>query len=1256
MTQKNVKLTDLSGNILIPYTGIEVPTKTSQLTNDSGFLTTHQTIKQNGVTGATSNRYCTCTVAAATAAKTASITSGTFTLEAGAHVIVKFSNANTASNPTLNINGTGAKNIFHNGARITTDTNKALLAGAVEFVYDGTQWQLLGNYLNTITSDTKNTTGATDTSSKIFLVGATAQEANPQTYSHDTVYVDAGGCLNTTTPGATDNSTKAATTAWVVNKGYLTQANVTSTYSATGTAPVNGTAVKAAIDTALTSAYKPSGSIAFASLPELSASVMGNVYNITDSFTITSDFVEYESGKTKTFPAGSEVGVVNIGTTASPVYKFSVMSGFIDLSGYQQKDTAVTHTASTKVGDTNKPVYIAADGKATAISYTIAKSVPSDAKFTDTTYSVFTGATSSAAGSSGLVKAPAAGDQAKFLKGDGTWGTPSDTDTKNTTGSGDSNSKIFLVGATSQTASSVTYSHDTVFVDTNGRVNSAAPAADANDTTVATTAWVKGLGYKTTDNDTKNTAGSTNTSSKIFLIGATSQATNPQTYSHDTVFVDTSGQLNSANPAAATSSTVVATTKWVKDQGYLTTALQAGDDISNLVNDAGYLTVVDWSEVQNKPSSFTPSAHNQASNTINAMTGYSKASSAGAIAATDSLNTAIGKLEKALDGIPAAVTESTVSGWGFTKNAGTITGIKMNGASKGTSGVVDLGTVLTAHQTVKVNGVTGATTNNFGTCSTAAGTAAKTVTLTAGTFALETGARVLVKFTVTNTAASPTLNVGGTGAKAIQYRGSAITAGYLAANRTYEFVYDGTNYQLVGDINTDTNNATAQNISTADNTYPILLGNTANATANIGNKAALFGSGIKANPSTSTIVATTFQGNATSATTASKLGTADKGSATQPIYLVAGVPTACTYTLAKSVPSDAKFTDTVYTHPTTSGNKHIPSGGSANQVLVYSADGTAVWGSVPTHTHSDYVPTTRTVNGKALSADISLTASDVGALSSHQTIKNHGVTGATINTYASCSTAADTAAKTANITSGTFALEAGSRVFVKFANANTAGTPTLNINSKGAKNIFNNGAQITTGGNKALLKGVCEFLYDGTQWHLLGNYIDTIYTHPTTSGNKHIPSGGSSGQILKYSADGTAVWANEYSYTHPTTSGNKHIPSGGSSGQILKWSADGTATWAADNDTKNTAGSTDTSSKIFLIGATSQAANPQTYSHDTVFIDTAGALNTVTAAKGNSTTKAATTAFVATAISDYTKTSDLETMVSGVITQLNNAT
>lgn len=38
-------------------------------------------------------------------------------------------------------------------------------------------------------------------------------------------------------------------------------------------------------------------------------------------------------------------------------------------------------------------------------------------------------------------------------------------------------------------------------------------------------------------------------------------------------------------------------------------------------------------------------------------------------------------------------------------------------------------------------------------------------------------------------------------------------------------------------------------------------------------------------------------------------------------------------------------------------------------------------------------------------------------------------------------------------------------------------------------------------------------------------------------------------------------------YTHPTTAGNKHIPSGGSSGQILRWGSNGTAVWGAENNT-----------------------------------------------------------------------------------------
>lgn len=41
------------------------------------------------------------------------------------------------------------------------------------------------------------------------------------------------------------------------------------------------------------------------------------------------------------------------------------------------------------------------------------------------------------------------------------------------------------------------------------------------------------------------------------------------------------------------------------------------------------------------------------------------------------------------------------------------------------------------------------------------------------------------------------------------------------------------------------------------------------------------------------------------------------------------------------------------------------------------------------------------------------------------------------------------------------------------------------------------------------------------------------YVHPNTTGNKHIPAGGSSGQILHWSADGTAKWGPNSSFTHP---------------------------------------------------------------------------------------------------------------------------
>lgn len=536
------------------------------------------------------------------------------------------------------------------------------------------------------------------------------------------------------------------------------------------------------------------------------------------------------------------------------------VTGFLtqhqDISGKQDKDTAVTHTKNTAAGNTITPVYVNSSGVATALSYTIAKSVPADAVFTDTTYSVMGAATASEAGSSGLVPQPAAGKQGSFLKGDGTWGTPTNT---------------------------------------------------------------------------KNTAGSTDTSSKIFLIGATSQAANPQTYSHDTAFVDTNGMLNSTTPSATDNSTKVATTAWVSGKNYLTSAN---------------------------------------------LSGYAKTSELATVATSGSYNDLTNK--PTIPTVPSNVSA-------FNNDAAYIT-------SADISGKQDADTAVTH------------------TKNTAVGSTVKPV------YIATTGVATALSATVGSTI------------KPVYLNGGAITA----------------------------------------------------LSATVGN----------------TIT---------------------------PVYLNGGAVTALGYTLAKSVPSDAKFSDTTYSAGTglslsgttfnhsnsitsgTAGTSDATSGSTlAVPYVTYDAAGHVTAAGTHTHTVS-------------------------GFLTSHQTIKQDGVTGATANRLVECSIAAGTAAKTGNITSGTFSLEKGVSVKVKFANANTADNPTLNINSKGAKNIFHKGAQITTGTNKTLLAGICEFVYDGTQWHLVGNYIDANTTYSASAGITL------SGTEFKHSNSVTAATAGQSTATSGST-------------------------------------------------------------------------------------------------------------------------
>ena len=123
---------------------------------------------------------------------------------------------------------------------------------------------------------------------------------------------------------------------------------------------------------------------------------------------------------------------------------------------------------------------------------------------------------------------------------------------------------------------------------------------------------------------------------------------------------------------------------------------------------------------------------------------------------------------------------------------------------------------------------------------------------------------------------------------------------------------------------------------------------------------------------------------------------------------------------------------------------------------------------------------------------------DPGSVVLHQGMQVGGVLGVrdqstninTINAYGVCSTAAGTAAKVVTISTGSIsALTAGLKISVKFSAANTASNPTLAVNGLAAKHICVNGVEITNTDNKGLLCGLCEFVYDGSYWHLIGNHL-----------------------------------------------------------------------------------------------------------------------------------------------------------------------
>ena len=204
-----------------------------------------------------------------------------------------------------------------------------------------------------------------------------------------------------------------------------------------------------------------------------------------------------------------------------------------------------------------------------------------------------------------------------------------------------------------------------------------------------------------------------------------------------------------------------------------------------------------------------------------------------------------------------------------------------------------------------------------------------------------------------------------------------------------------------------------------------------------------------------------YSGNSASAT---KL-TTSAGSATQPVYFSGGKPVVTTYTLEKSVPSDAVFTDTVYSHP-----EYTEQTNGLYKITVDELGHVSAVSSV-------------------VKADITALGIPASDTNTHYTSKN-----------------------------------------VVGSSTDTANTTTALTNGNVYINSVENGA--VTSAHKISGSGMSTVTTDTS-----GNIIVTA-THPTSAGNKHIPSGGANGDTLMYSASGTAVWHNDYVVGTQTSSTN----------------------------------------------------------------------------------------------------------------------
>lgn len=122
-----------------------------------GLSTNDYTTTEKTKLAATNIAYATCSTEAATAAKVITVVGNTnWELKAGSMVTVLFNYSNSASSPTFNVNGTGAKSVYYGTSQITTSnlTFAGYANRLMNFMYDGSAYRFIGWGIDN-NSDTK---------------------------------------------------------------------------------------------------------------------------------------------------------------------------------------------------------------------------------------------------------------------------------------------------------------------------------------------------------------------------------------------------------------------------------------------------------------------------------------------------------------------------------------------------------------------------------------------------------------------------------------------------------------------------------------------------------------------------------------------------------------------------------------------------------------------------------------------------------------------------------------------------------------------------------------------------------------------------------------------------------------------------------------------------------------------------------------------------------------------------------------------